>query len=65
MISVAFETATSSQEIIMDGLFELRFELNCNLTPVFFLQGRLAMGYSVLAAGHHSSLLVLELYINC
>ena len=37
-----------------DGPFELRFEHNCNLTPVIFCGGRLR-GQSILAVGRHSS----------
>ena len=36
-ISVAFKTATSSQELAGDGPFELCFEHNCNLTPAIFV----------------------------
>ena len=38
MISVAFKKATSSQEISEDGPFELRFDHNCNLIPVIFVE---------------------------
>ena len=36
MISVAFETTTSNQEILCDGPLELCFGHNCDLTQALF-----------------------------
>ena len=54
MISVVFETATSSQEIIWDVHFKLHLECNCNLPPAgfFCVWGRLR-GQSLLAVERH------------